>query len=154
MFGLFLVFWGVSGSWEVWVKMLFCFYWSERLAIALLQYFTLPITLYNRTGGCRGLPLLSRRCATEGSTKASGPLLSMGVTGKVILLPARVLCISLVLLGIHFWWNKFIDIIYWETNRHTSKPFLLLPTWALYSSYTFIKIIYLENDRHTSKYWK
>ena len=36
---------------------------------------------HNRTGGCRGLPLLSLRCVTEGSTEVSSPLLSVGVRG-------------------------------------------------------------------------
>ena len=39
------------------------------------------ITLHNRNGGCWGLPLLSRRCATEGSTEVSSPLLSVGFRG-------------------------------------------------------------------------
>ena len=40
------------------------------------------ITLHNINGGCRGLPLLSRRCATEGSTETSSPLLSVRVRGQ------------------------------------------------------------------------
>ena len=43
--------------------------------------FTPSITLYNGTGGCGGLPLLSRRYATQGSTEASSPLLSIGFKG-------------------------------------------------------------------------
>ena len=33
--------------------------------------FTFQLTLHNKTGGCRGLPLVSYRFATRGSTEAS-----------------------------------------------------------------------------------
>ena len=49
---------------------------DKNNSLEVLQF--VPMCHHNRTGGCRGLPLLSRRCATEGSTEASSPLLSVG----------------------------------------------------------------------------
>ena len=39
--------------------------------------FTFQLTLHNKTGGCRGLLLLSRMFATGGSTEASSLLLGV-----------------------------------------------------------------------------
>ena len=52
---------------------------DKNNSLEVLQF--VPMCLQNRTGGCRGFPLLSRRIATKGSTEASSPLLSVEVRG-------------------------------------------------------------------------
>ena len=93
-------------------------------------FVTRPIThstwLHNRTGGCRGLPLLSHRCATKGSTEVSNPLVSVGGLGG-----QRPLIICR---------NTFFEIIY---RRHlqtlkVTPPnplyWFLMNVWCCYTS--------------------
>ena len=72
--------------------MLFSFLFDSMISSSSIAVLHPPITLYNRTLGCRGLPLMSRRCVTKGSNKVSSPLLSNGGWGEkcpLILLPAQ-----------------------------------------------------------------
>ena len=93
--------WTCFQSLEVWVILVWMI--SCR-SIAAFQLFPCVFTI--ELGGAGRLPLLSRRCANEGSTEASSPLLSK---------PFILVFDECVTVVTH--WSKHIH----RNNSHTSK---------------------------------
>ena len=60
-----------SNCFPIWNEIKDSFVSLNSVVILWRCKYKYSITLHNRTRGCRGYPLLSRRFATEGSTEAS-----------------------------------------------------------------------------------